>query len=548
MNTINQIITSCEWASSRFFIFSENVFDPLVYYSHLFPVVLSLVISGLLFFRNKEKLTNKILFGISVIFSVWCIFDLILWATPNPLDTVFFWSLVNMLEPLIYAGSLYFIYSFVEDKLPPANVQWSILLLLIPVIIFTPTSLNVAGFDLTNCDREAVQGIMIYYSFLVEAVFAIWIIGYGIFKYKFSDEKNKKQVLLCTVGLSLFLFSFAFGNIIGSISVNWVLGQVGLFGLPVFVAFLAILIGRYNSFKTKTFYAEILVIILWILIVSMLFVEDMSILKVILFITLLITIVLGISLIKSVRSQINQKENLQKLKNKVEITNQQLTILDEKKDEFLSFATHQLRSPLTSIKWGLDSIKNKYDAETVLHLERTTDDLIGTVNDLLDISKIEQGGMVIKKEEFELLDFIGRIVEEFRISAEKKGLKLSFEFDNKTCLVDADQTKLRQVFVNLIDNAIKYTKTGLIVVSLKQSDHKALVEVKDTGPGMGKDELANIFYKFIRGAAGKASQSGSGLGLYLAKKIVETHGGMISASSEGLGKGSTFMVSLATKK
>ncbi len=248
------------------------------------------------------------------------------------------------------------------------------------------------------------------------------------------------------------------------------------------------------------------------------------------------------------RDQINQKENLEKLKDKVETSNKRLTILDAKKDEFLSFATHQLRSPLTSIKWGLDSIKNKYDTETVMHLERTTDDLIGTVNDLLDISKIEQGGMVIKKEEFELLDFVGRIVEEFRMSAEKKGLKLSFDFENKPCLIDADQNKLRQVFVNLVDNAIKYTKTGSIVVSLKQSNHKVTIEVKDTGPGMAKEELADVFYKFIRGAAGKASQSGSGLGLYLAKKIVETHGGTIGAFSEGEGKGSAFRVELPIKK
>lgn len=256
--------------------------------------------------------------------------------------------------------------------------------------------------------------------------------------------------------------------------------------------------------------------------------------------TLLVMMAIGALLIRNSRAQGRQKDALQKL-------NTNLTDLDAKKNEFLSFATHQLRSPLTSIKWGLDSLKEKFSIETVNHLLLTTDDLIGTVNDLLDISKMEQGGMVMKFEEFDLHDFVGRLVEEFRMSAEAKGLRLVFQGDNNPCFIRSDQNKLRQVFVNLIDNAIKYTNKGEISVSFKKPDHKAVVEVKDTGPGIDKAELSELFDKFLRGKAGKASEAGSGLGLYLARQIVHALHGEISAYSAGMGHGSTFRVVLPIK-
>jgi signal transduction histidine kinase len=266
---------------------------------------------------------------------------------------------------------------------------------------------------------------------------------------------------------------------------------------------------------------------------------DFSI-NIVLLITLLVMVAIGALLVKNSRNQGLQKDKLQKL-------NADLTDLDAKKNEFLSFATHQLRSPLTSIKWGLDALKENFSPEVVDHLLTTTNDLIGTVNDLLDISKIEQGGMVMKKEEFDLHDFVGRIVEEFRMTAEAKHLKLVFQGTNAPCFIDADQNKLRQVFVNLIDNAIKYTKDGSITVSFRTGAHDAVVEISDTGPGIDPKELSELFDKFLRGKAGKASQGGSGLGLYLAKRIVEFHNGSIAAHSAGAGKGSTFKVMLPFK-
>ncbi len=265
-----------------------------------------------------------------------------------------------------------------------------------------------------------------------------------------------------------------------------------------------------------------------------------ALLNFVLNLTLLVMVIIGALTWKESRKDRRENKKLEKM-------NRSLVTNDANKNEFLSFAAHQLRSPLTSIKWGLASLKEKFSDETADKLLETTDDLIGTVNDLLDISKIEQGGMTMAKSEFDLHDFVGRIVEEFRMPAENKGLRLAFTGDIVPCMVYADETKLRQVFVNLIDNAVKYTKNGEVKVVFRRMGKVAEIGVWDTGPGISAEELDGLFDKFLRGAAGKASLGGSGLGLYLAKRIVESHSGQMRAASPGLGKGSVFTVALPLK-
>lgn len=263
-------------------------------------------------------------------------------------------------------------------------------------------------------------------------------------------------------------------------------------------------------------------------------------LSLVLYLTLITMIVIGFLMWRESR---NEKRENRELTQK----NKSLAEHDASKSEFLSFATHQLKSPLTSLKWGLAALKELYDASLVDKLQMTTDDMISTVTDLLDISKIEQGGMSMTREEFDLHDFVGRIVEEFQAAARAKGLRLVFTGEIVPCFVFADQTKLRQVFANLIDNAIKYTQKGEVKVVFRHQGTMAEVSVWDTGPGIAPSEQKALFDKFLRGAAGKASQGGSGLGLYLAKEIAVAHHGDIRATSPGLGKGSVFTVRLPLK-
>ena len=230
-----------------------------------------------------------------------------------------------------------------------------------------------------------------------------------------------------------------------------------------------------------------------------------------------------------------------------------LKVLDKAKSEFISMASHQLRTPLTAIKGYISmflegmfnhlSPKAREKMENVFY---SNERLIKIVNDLLNISKIELGKMELEKENVQIEDLIQSCCEELKIEAEKKGLKFYFQRPKKALLkINIDSLKIRQVILNLIDNAIRYTQKGEIEIKAEKINSKIQISVRDTGEGLTKEEKKKIFEGFTRGAAGITYWiEGAGLGLYVAKKYVELHQGKIWAESKGKGKGSTFYVEL----
>jgi len=219
----------------------------------------------------------------------------------------------------------------------------------------------------------------------------------------------------------------------------------------------------------------------------------------------------------------------------------------------LSLATHQIRSPLTAIK-GYSSMLLEKDfgelpvkaREPVRTIMASCQHLIDVVEDFLNISRIEQGRMVYEKETFDLKTFIKESVDEMRPNAEKAGLTLHLDImEDSPLSVTTDKNKLRQIFHNLFDNAIKYTPNGKIEISVFRYHDKAEIAVKDSGVGIDSQEIYKLFNKFSRTHdAHKQNVAGTGLGLYIAKKMIEAQNGTIRVSSPGLGKGSTFNIEI----
>ncbi len=233
--------------------------------------------------------------------------------------------------------------------------------------------------------------------------------------------------------------------------------------------------------------------------------------------------------------------------------NEKLRSLDKLKTEFLSLASHQLRSPLTAIK-GYTSmlLEGSFgqvtpdQKEAIDRVFQSSSHLAKVVEDLLNVSKIEQGGLKYEMAPFDFEKISHDLATDLSVTAEKKGLKLNFVSDGKTHMVNGDMEKIRQVILNIIDNAIKYTEKGSITVAINRDEERNMeaLSVTDTGMGISADEKEVLFQKFSRGEGGKTNTSGSGLGLYLAKQISEAHGGHISIDSPGVGKGSTFTIEL----
>lgn len=520
-------------------MFDFTIAPKLLFYAYIPTILISIVFSIVAVYRDKFSKLSLSFFSTALFFSLWLANEIIQWTAVYHKTILDSWKMSIVFEGLFFA-SIIFLISYIVGKSSFLH-KFKYINLLLPIlsIFLINSELNILSYDQEVC--EGIPGNMwnVFYGIQTLVLVVVGIVGFkNLNKEVVKDSAYKKRVML---GVSTLFGVFLLVNIISEMTGLYTINIIIPIGMVVCVVLFALTAVEYEIFSFKFYRSEVLIYSSVALVGSLILIPDDYSKNLIILSTLFALILLG----KTITS-INKRETMHTLD--LDNLNRKLKALDEKKNEFLSFATHQLRSPLTSIKWGLDSIKTKYDLETVTHLERTAEDLIGTVNDLLDISKIEQGGMVIKKEEFDFLDFIGRIVEEFRMTAEKKNLKIMFEFEHNSYLIEADEMKLRQVFVNLIDNAIKYTSAGAITVSLKHFPKKAIVSIRDTGPGIAKEELELLFDKFIRGAAGRASSSGSGLGLYLAKKIVSIHDGAIYASSSGPGKGSTFTVELPLKK
>ncbi|HQK83676.1 MAG TPA: HAMP domain-containing sensor histidine kinase, partial [Atribacter sp.] len=267
------------------------------------------------------------------------------------------------------------------------------------------------------------------------------------------------------------------------------------------------------------------------------------------------TVVIGTFLIRSVLKEVSQREKIEKLAEDLGKANERLKELDKQKTEFVSIASHQLRSPLTAIK-GYSSMLlegsfgpvPKKAKEAIDVIFQSSQKMISVIEDFLNITRIELGRMKYEMSDIDVGALAKQVTEEQRPQVVKNGLKLEFEDDGHDHNVYTDMGKLNQVFNNIIDNAGKYTKEGWIrvrVENLTKPEGEEVVRfvVKDSGVGIPPETLPKLFEKFVRAYdAGKVNLIGTGLGLYAAKQIVEGLGGKIWAESEGKGKGSTFIV------
>lgn len=236
--------------------------------------------------------------------------------------------------------------------------------------------------------------------------------------------------------------------------------------------------------------------------------------------------------------------------------NQQLKRLDAAKSEFISIASHQLRTPLTAIKGYVSMVMDgdfgpvNHDLEEPLkRVYLSNQRLIDLVENLLNISRMESGRMQYYFEPVDLVEFVDGLIKDLQILADRKGIYLKYNKPTKPLTkFFADQEKLRQIVMNLIDNAIKYTKVGGITIAVKEEENTATREkklifiVQDTGMGIDPADLPLLFQKFERGkGVSLVHTEGTGLGLYVCKQLVEAHKGRVWAESEGKGKGSRFI-------
>lgn len=551
----------CPFFTEPLYFFYVPDLPVLLYYSYLPAIFTALLVGVVVLWNDRKSLLNQLLFGICFFSLMWTVGTLIMWTNTHSNILLFTWSFLGPTAGFLSIFSIYFTYVFLEKKDIGLRLKIIFTILLTPLIIFAPSKYTLPEFDLTRCDAFGFEGPMNTLYFPALGVLAIvWVMVLLVRHYRRAENDLKRQIILMGIGIEFLLFSFFtaefFGQFLTKIGFlpDSQIEVYGYFGMAVFTIFIGILIVRFKSFHVNLIATQALILALLVLIISEIaFTRNVTSL-ILISITLLLTGVSGFFLIRSVKREIELREEVEQLATNLSNANDKLKEFDRLKSQFLSMASHDLRAPLTIIRnfislilegaYGKLAPAGQEGLQQVF--ERATD-MAKSVETYLDVSRIEQGRMKYDFIDIELLPLIENAVKAFTASAEAKGLKLNAIYDPalEKAKAKIDVSKMNEVLNNLLDNTIKYTPKGEVNVSVSKVDGIARFQIKDTGVGMSPTTLKNLFQLFSPGEDSKRiNPASTGVGLYVTKAHVEAHKGKVWAESEGVGKGSTFIMEL----
>ncbi|KND50397.1 MAG: two-component system, NarL family, sensor histidine kinase BarA [Parcubacteria bacterium C7867-007] len=534
----------CEWDIAQYLIFSGNG-EPLIYYSHLTSIAIFIGLLGFTFLKLRQwpKNTFRLM---ALAYIVWLFCDLVLWANEGISNVMFFWTIINLVEPLIFVFAYAYFVQFVEGRSISMKGRWLIFLLLVPTLIMAPIGLSVIGFDYTDCDRNVVEGIAAYYNYFLEALFLTLTVVKTVNLFltkKVVAQRNK--LLAVSVGTTLLMFSFLVANYLGTVTGDYVTSQYGHIAVPFFAAFLAFITIKYESFEPRILLIDTLVVALFIDLLSLFFVrvENYQIYANV--VAILIMIPLGYTLLTGIRREVRARKEIQQLAENLEIANKQQVTL-------IHFITHQIKGFVTKSR-NIFSMTLEGDFGPIsdqlrpMIEEGFRSDTKGvtTIQEILNAANIKSGKVTYQQVPFDLKELIEEIVKDIKSAADAKGLALTFEAAGDSFTFNGDRQHMLNALKNLIDNSIKYTPTGTVAVTLTKEGSIFRFTIKDTGIGITPEDMAHLFTEGGHGKESiKVNVESTGFGLYIVKNIIDAHKGTVRAESEGAGKGSTFIVEL----
>lgn len=518
-------------------------------------------LAAVVFYHDKKSFTNKIFIFHSIVAVAWSISNYFS-VSVSP-DKVLFWIRLVIFFAIPYVMSFFiFVQNFPETKLVVSRYKIAtISIITIGMMVLAISPLVFSGIQ-ERGERlvSPVAGKAIPFFGPLLILFFIWSFALAIRKYFKSIETTRRQWLAIGIGLSVaftLLIFLVFVRVIAYGDTSFVIYSP-LFILPIFIGS-AFAILKHHLFNVKVIATEILTFLLLITSLLQLFLSENTLIRTINSLIIIFVLYFGILLIKSVLREVKQREELQKLTVNLEKANKELEKLSRFKTQILSFASHQIKAPLATIKGfasiiteGLYGEVNDKIKETIGKMKASADELISLINTLLDMRKVEEGKMEYKFETVKIKDLVQSVYETLKVQAEAKKLEFNFNSGSEAA-IKADPQKLKQVIQNLAENAIKYTPQGFVKLETKedslsnsgQASGYVIFSVSDSGLGIGPNLFSHLFdQEFVRDDRIKREVKGTGLGLYIAKRIVTDHGGTIWAESQGEGRGSTFYVKL----
>ena len=519
--------------------------------------ILSFIAGALIYSRDIRRIDNLSFFLLAWSFSMWELFLGVFESVAQGSFEFFLLKILYVFASVIPPAVLFF-----AMTLSPGGrvvlTRIKVFFIAIPFILIS-LMIFIPGFllDSVKNNGTAAKEIIFGYGFPVFVLYISLYVIAGVIllfaKYKKSAGVFRKEIrYIFSIILAGALF-ILFANLIlpyfGSFDFFWIGPVAG----TIILWIIGYLIIKYNFWNLKLAATDLFTSLISLILIFEL-IASVSMVDFLVKMAILILVLLsGVFLVRSVRREIKNKEEVEKLVKQLASVNDSLHELNKQKTEFVATAAHHLRDPLTAINGYtamiLDGSFGKISKQARNAVDRIFESgkrLVVIVEDFMDISKIESGDMDYDFSDADIENIIKELVDEMSISAKKNGLDMKLNIEkNNNYISRVDSGKFRQVVSNLIDNAIKYTPHGSVSVSLAKNNGKILIKIADTGIGMSKTTLKKIFHKFSRAdEASKFHTGGSGLGLYVAKEMLKKHEGRIWAESEGLGKGSTFFVEL----
>lgn len=533
-----------EILKTTFFLYSSEV-PQLLYYSHVPAVVAALFLGLWIYFSAKKRIEAKVFLAVTILFTLLSLFNLVTWTNSNSDIMSVYWILTMEIFNWLMFSLAYFFYVFVNKK--DASLTFKAIsvvsLVLSPLILLS--RYGVSHFDINFCELS-INYSYYYYQIFINCLAFIYIIVTYIKDLLSNSKRNSRTDSVSFVATILFTGFFLSTWHLSSFFDVFIYEQIAYVGSIIFLVLISYSIVRFKAFDIKLIGAQALVWALVILIGSQFFFIQNDVNRILTAITLVISAVVGLIIIRSVKKEVAQRE--------------ELAVANENQQLLIRFITHQVKGFFTKSKMVFASLLEGDfgqipEAITPVLKEGLESDnkAVEMVQEVLKASSLRSGTMTYDFVETDLKEFVGGIAETFKDTATGKGLAYEINLPAEKALSKIDRLQLTQVIKNLIDNSVKYTLTGFVHVNLKIKNSNegrrniktALFSVEDSGVGLSDGDKAKLFKEGGRGEESlKVNVNSTGYGLFIVKKIVEGHGGKIWAESKGRGHGSRFYVEL----
>ncbi len=529
--------------------------------STLITAFVSLFLGLFVYFSGEKTKLNFSWLLTSISISLWSIGLFGVVFSTNAI-TAWFWQYIldigGICVPIVYFNFLLFVIKK-EKKL----------LIMQGFSLIAGTALIVLNFtDLFKTGVSPKFGINYWIDpgklyFLFPLYFFIFVIAstYVVIReYFITTDKDQRRRLVYILLAQIFGFGGGLTNFFPQLFNIYPFGNYFIILYVIFISYAAL---KHHLFNTKVIATELFTFTLWVLLSIKIFFSTSSqdlMLNVGTFFSVLL---FGVLLIRGVLQEIKQKEQIEKMSENIrrayeveKKSKEELELLDKSKDQFLLLAQHQLRTPLSGIKWLINMLQGKDAAkfsakqkEHISDIYQMNERMIRLVSDMLSVLRFEAGSVKINKEVVSIPDFYKEFTTLMMSPAKSKGVILRNLFENKGELkIETDSQMLKTILECFVSNAINYSESGQeVLLDAREEGDNVIFSVKDSGIGIPEEEQARISERFFRAANAKLFKpDGTGLGVYFASMLANKIGGRIYFESKK-GQGSTFYLSIPKK-